>query len=389
MTFLLSECTFFFFCFIRPLFSTQTSIDDGKYINFSIFSFLEFSIFEFADAHSENTIKNSNKTNMTPTVHVENLKKEFVTFQREAGFWNAVKSLVSRKYETKEAVRGISFDIKEGEIVGFVGPNGAGKSTTIKALAGVLYPTSGTVNVLGFVPWKERTKYVKHIGVVLGQKTQMAWDLPPVDTFYLNRDLYDIDKQEFETRLASMVALLGVERVIKTPVHTLSLGERMRCELIASLLHKPKLVFLDEPSIGLDVIAKEKLREFILEINRTEKTTFIITSHDMQDIERLCKRLIIINHGVLIYDGSLERIKKEYITHKHIEVQTTEKIKPIQLRGCTVLEQEGLKVKLEVDVTKQKVQRVIDHVLKKYTLVDILVSDPPIEEIIKQMFARK
>ena len=326
---------------------------------------------------------------MTPTVHVENLKKEFVTFQREAGFWNAVKSLVSRKYETKEAVRGISFDIKEGEIVGFVGPNGAGKSTTIKALAGVLYPTSGTVNVLGFVPWKERTKYVKHIGVVLGQKTQMAWDLPPVDTFYLNRDLYDIDKQEFETRLASMVALLGVERVIKTPVHTLSLGERMRCELIASLLHKPKLVFLDEPSIGLDVIAKEKLREFILEINRTEKTTFIITSHDMQDIERLCKRLIIINHGVLIYDGSLERIKKEYITHKHIEVQTTEKIKPIQLRGCTVLEQEGLKVKLEVDVTKQKVQRVIDHVLKKYTLVDILVSDPPIEEIIKQMFARK
>ncbi|MBU0461274.1 MAG: ATP-binding cassette domain-containing protein, partial [Nanoarchaeota archaeon] len=236
-------------------------------------------------------------------IEVKNLKKVYKTHKRGEGLLNAFKSIIKRKFEYKHALKGVSFKIDEGEIVGLIGPNGAGKSTTIKALSGILFPTSGTVKVLNYVPWENRVKYVANIGVVFGQKHQLVWDLPPIDTFALNKDIYNIPEADFRRRENHMIELLNLKDVVTTPARDLSLGERMKCQLIAALLHNPKLVFLDEPSIGLDVIAKDLMRDFIVDINKREKTTFIITTHDMQDIERLCKRVIIINHGEIVYDG--------------------------------------------------------------------------------------
>ena len=255
---------------------------------------------------------------MQPIIIVNNLKKTYKTHEREPGLLNAVKSLFHRKYNYKQALKGISFEVEEGEILGFIGPNGAGKSTAIKALSGVLFPTSGEVKVMNYTPWKDRVKYVKNIGVVFGQKEQLWWDLPAVDTFYLHKDLYEIEEKEFNKRLKQMVEVLQIADIMKTPVRDLSLGERMKCKILAALIHNPKLVFLDEPSIGLDMIARERLVDFIKEINRKYKTTFLITTHDMQDIERLCKRIIIINHGEIIYDGYLEQIKDKYLKEKVI-----------------------------------------------------------------------
>ncbi|MBW3004058.1 ATP-binding cassette domain-containing protein, partial [Candidatus Woesearchaeota archaeon] len=226
---------------------------------------------------------------MKPIIEVKNLKKVYKTHKREQGLANAIKSLIRRKYVVKEALSGVSFSINKAEIVGLIGPNGAGKSTTIKALSGVLYPTSGSVRVMNFTPWKDRETYVRHLGVVFGQKHQLYWDIPALDTFYLYKDLYSLDEKEFKQRLDYMIKYLDVEEVVKKPVRDLSLGERMKCKIIASLIHNPELVFLDEPSIGLDVIAKDKLRDFILGVNKRYGTTFIVTTHDMQDIEKLCK----------------------------------------------------------------------------------------------------
>jgi len=323
---------------------------------------------------------------MQPIIHVKDLKKSFKTYKRGQGVLEALKSVFKREYVIKEALKGVSFDIKEGEIVGLIGPNGAGKSTVIKTLSGLLWPDSGEVQVLGMTPWVDRIKYVANIGVVFGQKTQMIWDLPPIDAFYMNKDLYDVPNSVFMHRLNHMSKMLEIEEVSKNPVRELSLGERMRCEVINALLHNPRLVFLDEPSIGLDVIAKDKLRDFILKVNKEHKTTFIVTTHDMDDIEKLCQRIIIINHGRIIYDGPLDDIRKKYFTDKHIEVKLSEKVGKFKFKGCRVVKKQDYFLKLELDIKKAPVPALINFLLKNYEVADITVVDPPIEEIIKKIY---
>lgn len=323
---------------------------------------------------------------MAEIIHVKDLKKTFRTHARKEGLFNAVKSLFRREYQTKYALNGVSFDIKEGEIVGFIGPNGAGKSTTIKALSGVLYPSSGTVHVLGYIPWKDRIKYVKNIGVVFGQKPQLNWDLPPLDTYWLNQIIYGVPKEELRKRLDYMAGLLNVKEIIKNPTRDLSLGEHMKCKLINALLHNPKLVFLDEPSIGLDVVAKDRMRQFILEVNKRYHTTFIITTHDMGDIEKLCRRIIIINHGLIVYDGSIEKIKQKYLTHKHLAVKFNEKIKKFKLKGCRIISATGYDLKLELDTRIQAIKKVINYLITNFDVEDIIVENPPIEEIIQKIY---
>ncbi|MEM4247811.1 MAG: ATP-binding cassette domain-containing protein, partial [Candidatus Nanoarchaeia archaeon] len=251
---------------------------------------------------------------------MRNLKKTFKSYKRGAGLLEAFKVLVAGKHEIKRALKGISFEVEEGEILGFIGPNSAGKSTAIKAMCGVMMPDSGTVKCLGFDPWYQREEYVKNIGVVFGPKSLLAWDLPAIDTFFYIKELYDIPSKEFGKRVAYFTKLLGVEGISKIPVRNLSLGERMKCNLIVALLPKPKLVFLDEPTVGVDLIAKDKIREFIKKVNREEKTTFVVTTHDMDDIEKLCERIVLINHGEIVYDGLLSKIKERYIKDKHLNV---------------------------------------------------------------------
>ena len=320
-------------------------------------------------------------------IHIKNLCKTYKTHKREPGVWNALKSLFHREHKIIHALNNVSFDINKGEIVGFIGPNGAGKSTTIKAMSGILYPTSGTVEALGFTPWQDRVKFVQHIGVVFGQKTSLHWDLPAIDTYYLNKVLYEIPDKEFSQRLKRMAKILDVEEVIKKPVRDLSLGERMKCEIISALLHNPSLVFLDEPTIGLDIVAKDRFREFILDINRTQGTTFIVTTHDMQDIERLCKRIIVINHGRIVYDGDIANVKAEFHC-KHIEVKLNSKGMKFKLKGCNVIDQSDFDIKLELNVKEAPVKKLIDHLVTEYDVADIIVGDPPIEEIIQKVFKK-
>ncbi len=319
-------------------------------------------------------------------ISIKDVKKTFKTFEREEGLLAAFKSIVKRKHIIKEALKGISFDVEKGEILGFIGPNGAGKSTAIKAMTGVLYPDSGSINILGFIPWQNREEYVKHIGVIFGQKSQLWWDLPPVDAFYLLKEIYEVPEKLFKRRLNYMTKLLNVSDIYKTPVRNLSLGERMKCEVIAALLHNPKIVFLDEPTIGMDVIAKDTLRKFILEINKKHKTTFIVTTHDMGDIEKLCDRIIIINKGKIIYDGLLENIKKKYIKEKTISIKFLEKTGPIKLPGCKILRESPYDIKIIVLLKKRHVEDIVEYFLKNYKVADILIADPEIDEIIKQIY---
>ncbi|MBU4501250.1 MAG: ATP-binding cassette domain-containing protein [Nanoarchaeota archaeon] len=321
-------------------------------------------------------------------IKIKNLRKVYKTHKREAGLFNAVKSLFVRHYETKHALKGISFEVQKGEIVGFIGPNGAGKSTTIKVISGVLFPTEGEVNVLGFTPWKDRVKYVENIGVVFGQKPQLVWDLPPIDSYHLNKDIYGIPEKVFNKRLNYMIKLLDIGDFIKTPARDLSLGERMKCKLVAAMLHNPKLVFLDEPTIGLDVIAKDKLRDFIKDTNKRYGTTFIITTHDMQDIERLCKRIIIINHGEIVYDGNLKHIKSKALSSKVLDVKLLESKDHFKLKGCRVLKvgKYGMKIKVDTNVTS--IKKVMDYLVDNYDFADLTISDPPIEEIIKKIYEK-
>ncbi|MBW3022721.1 ATP-binding cassette domain-containing protein [Candidatus Woesearchaeota archaeon] len=327
---------------------------------------------------------------MAPIIDIKNLKKTFKTHERGSGIANALKSLFKRKYVTKQALKGISFSIEEGEIVGFIGPNGAGKSTAIKAMSGVLYPTSGKIKIMDFVPWKEREEYVKDIGVVFGQKHQLYWDLPAIDTFSLHKSIYEIPDEDYKKRLDYMIELLDMKKIIKVPVRDLSLGERMKCQIVAALLHNPKIVFLDEPTIGLDVVAKDRLRDFIKEVNQKQGTTFIITTHDMGDIEKLCKRIIIINHGKIVYDGLLEKIRRFYINRKIFEVKLESKLdKKFHLPHCTVSESGEYSMTIEADTGKTSIRNVIDHLITNFEIADITISDPPIEEIIQIIYKEK
>jgi len=326
-------------------------------------------------------------------ISVKDVWREFKTSKKEAGLMASIRSLIKRDSVIENALKGVSLEVKKGEMVGLIGPNGAGKSTLIKILTGVLFPSKGDVHVLNFIPWKQRTKYVENIGVIFGQKTQLWWDIPALDTFELHKELYSIPKDEFEKRRDYMVKLLGIEELVKKPVRQLSLGERMRCELVLCLLHKPKMVFLDEPTIGLDIIAKDKIRDFIKEFNKNYKTTFIITTHDMADIEKLCKRIIIINHGSIVYDGLLEEIRKKFANYKIVDCKFSEPISTsnFSFRNCKILKGNKHELLLELDLTKAKISNLINYLIKKYgdDIEDIDIQEPPIEEIIKLIYKRK
>lgn len=321
-------------------------------------------------------------------IRVEALTKKFESFERGNSFGEVLKSLFVRKMTALTAVDGISFDIPEGSLVGFLGPNGAGKSTTLKMLTGIMYPTSGTAEVLGFTPWKDRKRYVAHIGAVFGQKSQLIWDIPPVDAFHLNRAIYDIPKSDFDARLNYMADMLEIGSVMRKPTRLLSLGERMKCEFIMAMLHHPAIVFLDEPTIGLDVIAKERIRDFILKRN-AEGTTFLLTTHDLEDVELLAQRVIVINHGGVVFDDSLDRLRTHTGHRKNICLSTRLPIPALDMPGITVLQRNTpTEVELELDLELMQMDEFIRRVNSESPLVDLTVSEPPIEEVIKHLYGR-
>ncbi len=319
-------------------------------------------------------------------IQVENLVKSYTTYKRGSGFGESIKSFFKREKVDVHAVKDISFEIEEGCICGILGPNGAGKSTTIKMLCGALYPTAGKIDVMGYSPAKDRVKYVKRIGAVFGQKSQLIWDIPPIDSFAMNQAIYDIPDDVYDKRLKEMVELFDIEEVIHKPTRVLSLGERMKCEFVMAMLHKPEIVFLDEPTIGLDVIAKTKIREFISEMNR-QGTTFILTTHDLEDVEQLAHRVIIINHGEKVFDNTLESLKSTLGNKKIITLTLAEPYKGETLGGVEVIRGDNAhKVSLEIDLDKQGIKEFLDNLSETVSFLDISIKELPMDMIITRIY---
>jgi ABC-2 type transport system ATP-binding protein len=314
------------------------------------------------------------------------LRKVFRSIKREPGLRGAFAALFSREYEEKAAVEQVSFSLEPGEIVGYIGPNGAGKSTTIKMLTGILVPTSGTVRVAGLVPHEQREANAENIGVVFGQRSQLYWDLPLRESFGLLRSIYDIPRDRYRANLAEFSELLDLERFMDTPVRQLSLGERMRGDFAAAMLHDPKIVYLDEPTIGLDVVAKEAIRSFVARVNRERGTTVILTTHDLADVERLSRRIILIDEGTVIYDGALERLREEYGTHRTLVLTLAESYPEIEVEGAVVQSREQNVVHLRFDRRVQSVEALVRRVLERYRVSDIAIVEPDIETIVRRLY---
>lgn len=321
-------------------------------------------------------------------ISIKHLKKEFkVPVKESEGLLPAMKLLFKRQYKLLAAVDDLSMSVRKGEIRALIGPNGSGKSTTIKILTGILYPTSGTVEVAGFVPWMERKNYVRKIGVVTGQRSQLIWDLPALDTFALNREVYRIPKPLYQQTLQKFVEILELGEIIKRPVRQLSLGERMKCELVASLLHNPEIVFLDEPTIGLDLNAKAAMHFFIKEINAAQKTTFILTTHDLNDVENLCEKVTVINRGSIIYTDSLQNLKGMVSNKRIINLSFSEAIAEAALADYEIVEMKALGAKLKVDISETNIQEWLTGIIKKVPCIDITIESIGIEDIISQIYA--
>lgn len=321
-------------------------------------------------------------------INVESLSKFYKIYQKEPGFLGSVKSLFNRKYYDAKAVDDISFSINEGELVGFIGPNGAGKTTTLKCLSGLLYPTKGEVRVLGFIPFERKKEYLKQIALVMGQKNQLWWDLPAIDSFLLNKEIYEVPDKQYKETVEELSELLDVKDVLNVQVRKLSLGQRMKCELIAALIHSPKVLFLDEPTIGLDVVMQKKLRDFIKEYNARFKATIILTSHYMEDVRQLCERVIIIDHGKVLYDGKLADIVKEYSTNKYLSVTFEKPVDREKLEKLGEIESYDFpKVVLAVPMEKSK--HVAAKLLEEFSVDDINIEDPDIEDIVREIFQRE
>ena len=318
-------------------------------------------------------------------IEVEHITKEYKVAKREAGFHNAVKALFSRKQDTVRALNDISFKIDDGEILAYIGPNGAGKSTTIKILCGILTPDKGNCIVDGYVPWKDRKSYVKNIGVVFGQRSQLWWDIPIIDSFELIKDMYDIDSRTYKQNVSELCQLLDLEKIVQTPARNLSLGQRMRCEIVASLLHNPKILFLDEPTIGLDAVSKLAVRDFIKRINTEKGTTVILTTHDMQDIEALTHRVMLIGNGQILLDGSLEELKKRVSDKKEIIIKHSGKT-PTLCEGMNYLEQKDDKLKISLDPKMISVSEGIAYLSRETELIDLEVSDISAEEMVARLY---
>lgn len=320
-------------------------------------------------------------------IEVKDLSKEYKIVRRDSGIKNAFKSFMKRDYRIVRAVDKVSFSIKKGEIVGYIGPNGAGKSTTIKMLSGILKPDEGVISIMGMDPTVDRIKYVKEIGVVFGQKSQLWWDIPAEDSFDLLKDIYKIPDDEYEKNKQELVKILHLEEIIKSPVRQLSLGERMKCELVASLLHSPKILFLDEPTIGLDAVSKVIVRDFIKKINKLKKITVILTTHDMADIESLTDRLIMIGHGKKLYDGSVKDIKKKYSNEKIVEViyEGVLKDKIVNDKIEILEETQGL-IRMKIDTRKTKVSDIVRKYSEVCEIKDINVIETGIDDIIYKLY---
>lgn len=319
-------------------------------------------------------------------IEVTGLSKSFKVAKRQAGIFSAIKSLVMPKFDTIQALEDVSFHIAEGEIVGYIGPNGAGKSTTIKIMSGILNPDSGTCKIMGQTPWENRIEHVKNIGVVFGQRSQLWWDVPVIDSFELLKDIYRIPQASFDESLDLLKRTLDIEKILTTPVRQLSLGQRMRCEIAASLLHNPKILFLDEPTIGLDAVSKIAVRDFIKTINKERKTTVILTTHDMSDIEALADRILLIGKGHLLMDGSIGKLKEKYVTHKKIIIDHYPYEGQIAVEGTTVLQAGLERTILEVALADKKVSQVITALAETLEIHDVTVEDRPIDEIIVDLY---
>ncbi|NCN06577.1 MAG: ATP-binding cassette domain-containing protein [Candidatus Pacebacteria bacterium] len=323
-----------------------------------------------------------------PVITVRNLKKHFSVYKKEPGLLGSVRSLLRREYETVAAVDDISFSIKQGEVVGFIGQNGAGKTTTLKMLAGLLYPTSGEVSVLGFNPWNRENAFQKQFSLVLGQKNQLWWDLPAMETFLLNQAIYDIPNPRFRKTLNKLVDLLDVKDSIQIQVRKLSLGQRMKCELIAALLHNPKVLFLDEPTIGLDVIMQKTLRDFISEYNKEYNATIILTSHYMDDVKELCERVIMIDHGKKIYDGLLSSIINKYARNKILSVVFAAPVSKNDLKKFgTIKHLTGSSATLLV--SRKDATKIAARLLESLPVQDLNIEEAPLEAIIREVFGNR
>jgi len=322
------------------------------------------------------------------TISVEHLTKYYQVHQKEPGLLGSFKSLVSRKYYDAKAVDDISFEIEEGELVGFIGPNGAGKTTTLKCLSGLLYPTGGTVSVLGYKPFERKTKFLKQIALVMGQKNQLWWDLPAMESFTLNKEIYEIPDLQFKKTLDELTELLDIKDVLNVQVRKLSLGQRMKCELIAALIHSPRVLFLDEPTIGLDVVMQKKLRDFIKEYNKRFKATIILTSHYMEDVRQLCERVIIIDHGKILYDGKLDDIVRKYAPYKFLSVVLDKEVKKEKLEKLGKIKEYDFP-KVVIEVKRDDTKKVAAKLLEDFPVDDINIEEPDIEDIIRDVFSKE
>ncbi len=322
-------------------------------------------------------------------IEVREISKTFKISKRRGGALGMFANLFAPKFEKKEAVKNVSFDIEQGETVGFIGPNGAGKSTTIKMLSGILHPDSGSINVGGYIPYRQRKSYVGRIGVVFGQKSQLQWDLPVIDSFELLKAIYSVPDNVYKKNLSRFTEMLDMGGFINQPVRQLSLGQRMRADIVAALIHSPEIVFFDEPTIGVDVVGKETIRSFIRELNSQDNVTMIFTTHDMQDIEKTCNRLIIIDEGAKVYDGTLAGIREKYGTSRQLDVEFSgrEEIAPID--NVEISELENNKKRFIFESRDVHINELMNYLLTNHNVRDINISEPEIESIIRKIYNRE
>lgn len=324
-----------------------------------------------------------------PHILVDRLVKTFRIAERKPGLWGALTGVINRRHRTVSALGGISFAIQPGELVGYIGPNGAGKSTTVKVLSGILVPDSGRCEILGRVPWKERISHVRDIGVVFGQRTQLWWDLPVIESFDLLRDIYRVSQSDYVRARDELVALLDLDSLLDVPVRQLSLGQRMRCDLAAALLHSPPLLFLDEPTIGLDAVSKLGVRDFVKRLNRERGVTVILTTHDMDDIEALCTRVMVIGQGRILSDGTLKDLTERVTRERRLTVDLIDGTETVHDPDAEVISRDGHRIHLSFDPERVSAATLIGRIAARHPVRDLYVESPPIEEIIARMYEQE
>ena len=321
-----------------------------------------------------------------PLITVEHLSKHFKVHKRRTGFWGNLSSTVSRQHDIVKAVDDVNFSLERGELVGYIGANGAGKSTTIKMLTGILVPTSGHIDVMGLTPYRQRRENTRRIGVVFGQRTQLWWDLPVIDSFELLKHIYEIPQNLYKQNLEFFSEMLQLQPFLSTPVRRLSLGQRMRCDLTAALLHNPEILYLDEPTIGLDVVAKEQVRQFLRQVNAERQVTVILTTHDLNDVEKVCQRLIIIDNGKIIYDGGINALKERYGKTRMLIVDLAQMYPDIQLEAVDLTRRDGNRIWLAFNRDTISASEVIAQLTARYEIQDLTISEPEIEEIVRRIY---